>query len=514
MKDLHVRLLAAILVACALALVAYKVIVLHLPLQPTPDASVWHVEARINFKARGVPVKVQFFIPSETPNFTLIDEDFVAGSYGLAVDREKGNRKAQWSGRRPSGSQTLYYRILAHQESEDEILSRPAARRPVFPKTPEYDETVGPAIETLLADVRAQSADTATFAWTLLRKVAARGGDENIALIRSHFGISDGQVDGLRKLLAGARIPSRIAWGVRLQDGARNLHPEPWLEVYNGQEWLIFNPRTAERGAPGNTLFWRTGSDPLVSAEGTRAPQVEIASRRSVIDTYTLAEKRADLFDSRVMDFSLLSLPLQTQNVYRVLLAVPVGALVVVLMRNVIGISTFGTFMPILISLAFRETRLLWGMLLFVLLISLGLSIRFYFERLKLLLVPRLASVVTVVVLLMAGISVISNNLGLERGLSVALFPMVIVAMTIERASIVWEENGPQAAFKQGIGTLITAVLGYTVMFNAAVSHLVFIFPELLLMVLAATLLLGRYSGYRLSELHRFRNLVKEQQKT
>ncbi len=511
MKDLHVRLLAGILVACALSLVAYKVLVLHLPLTPTPDASVWHVEARISFTARGVPVKVQFFIPSETPNFTLIDEDFVAGSYGLAVDREKGNRKAQWSGRRPLGSQTLYYRILAHQESEDEILSRPALRRPVFPKVPDYDDTVGPAVEALLADVRAQSADTATFAWVLLKKLAAKSADENVALIRSHFNISDGQIEGLRKLLAGARIPSRVVWGVRLQDGARNLVPEPWLEVYNGSEWLIFNPLNAGRGAPGNTLFWRTGSEPLVSSEGTRAPQVEIASRRSVIDVYTLAEKRADLFDSRIMDFSLLSLPLQTQNVYRVLLAVPVGALVVVLMRNVVGISTFGTFMPILIALAFRETRLLWGIALFVLLISLGLSIRFYFERLKLLLVPRLASVVTVVVLLMAGISVVSNNLGLERGLSVALFPMVIVAMTIERASIVWEENGPQAAFKQGLGTLLTAILGYMVMFNEWLSHLVFVFPELLLGVLAATLLLGRYSGYRLSELHRFRNLLREQ---
>ena len=38
-------------------------------------------------------------------------------------------------------------------------------------------------------------------------------------------------------------------------------------------------------------------------------------------------------------------------------------------------------------------------------------------------------------------------------------------------------------------------------------QHLVFVFPELLLVVLAATLLLGRYTGYRLTELVRFRAL-------
>jgi hypothetical protein len=41
-------------------------------------------------------------------------------------------------------------------------------------------------------------------------------------------------------------------------------------------------------------------------------------------------------------------------------------------------------------------------------------------------------------------------------------------------------------------------------------QHLFFVFPELLLLLLAGTLLLGRYSGYRLVELWRFRALLKE----
>jgi hypothetical protein len=39
------------------------------------------------------------------------------------------------------------------------------------------------------------------------------------------------------------------------------------------------------------------------------------------------------------------------------------------------------------------------------------------------------------------------------------------------------------------------------------VKHLVFVFPEVLLLVLATTLLIGRYTGYRLMELFRFREL-------
>jgi hypothetical protein len=188
---------------------------------------------------------------------------------------------------------------------------------------------------------------------------------------------------------------------------------------------------------------------------------------------------------------------------------VPLGAFLLVILRNVIGIKTFGTFMPVLIALAFRETQLLWGIILFSVVVGLGLTIRLYLEHLKLLVVPRLASVLFVVVLLMALLSVLTHKLGLERGLSVALFPMVIITMTIERMSIVWEERGASEALQQGLGSLVVAAIAYLIMTIGYIEHIVFVFPELLLVLLAGTLMLGRYYGYRLLELHRFKALAK-----
>ena len=45
---------------------------------------------------------------------------------------------------------------------------------------------------------------------------------------------------------------------------------------------------------------------------------------------------------------------------------------------------------------------------------------------------------------------------------------------------------------------------------SAAIGHLVFVFPELLLVLLAASLVVGRYTGFRLLELWRFRALARE----
>ena len=241
-----------------------------------------------------------------------------------------------------------------------------------------------------------------------------------------------------------------------------------------------------------------------MTVEGGSNVEYDFAVQENHLDAVAIAETQAAQQDARAMDFSLYSLPIQTQAVYAVLLMIPIGALVMVVMRNIVGIDAFGTFMPVLIALAFRETRLLWGIVLFTLLITLGLTIRFLLERLRLLLVPRLSAVLIVVVLLMLFISLTSHRMGMETGLSVALFPMVIIAMTIERMSVVWEERGPADAMRAAMGSLVVAVFAYVSMGMAWLEHLIFTFPELLLVVLALVVLAGRYTGYRLTELRRF----------
>ena len=61
------------------------------------------------------------------------------------------------------------------------------------------------------------------------------------------------------------------------------------------------------------------------------------------------------------------------QLVLQVLLLLPLGALLVAFCRQVIGIKTFGTFMPVLVALAFRETGITFGLIFFLTLIAVGL---------------------------------------------------------------------------------------------------------------------------------------------
>jgi uncharacterized membrane protein len=85
---------------------------------------------------------------------------------------------------------------------------------------------------------------------------------------------------------------------------------------------------------------------------------------------------------------------------------------------------------------------------------------------------------------------------------------MIIIAWSIERMSLIWEEEGKRSAIIQVVGSLVVAVLAYLFMKIGQVQYWAFYFPELLLVLLAGILLIGRYTGYRLSELVRFRTFA------
>jgi len=165
--------------------------------------------------------------------------------------------------------------------------------------------------------------------------------------------------------------------------------------------------------------------------------------------------------------------------------------------------------MPVLIALSFRETSLLTGLVLFSSLVMIGLGLRAYFNGLQLLIVPRLAAVLSIVTLLMALIALVGNAFNFTLASALTLFPLVIITMTIERMSLVWDEFGAREALTRGAGSLVAAVVSYLVMSNDLVEHLAFMFPELLLIALAAMIALGRYNGYKLTEYFRFRSMAE-----
>jgi hypothetical protein len=445
-------------------------------------------------------------LPRNSRRFAIVNENFVSRGYGVNVVTEDGKRKIHWSIRKARGAQNLYYRASVRRMDRDIPPQKPKGSGP---EKPDLKGAYHEAAEALVSEARQKSADVEGIVLELMRRFNNPQADDNTALLLGKKASAQKKVDLSVQLLALAGIHARSVHGIRLEDQKRDSTIIHWLEIYDQKQWLSYDPVSGKRGVPEDYLAWWRGMEPLVQSQGTKNFAVTVSVSRSEEPAIQAALESGEMKKPFLLDFSLFSLPIESQSVYHVILLLPVGVFLLVILRNVIGIRTFGTFMPVLIALAFRETQLLWGLFLFTTLIALGLSIRLYLAHLKLLVVPRLAAILIIVILLMAVFSILTHKLGLERGLSVALFPMVILTMTIERMSIVWEELGAYQALKQGAWSIVAAVLAYLVMTIRYIEHLVFVFPELLFILLAGTIWLGRYSGFRLLELPRFKSLTK-----
>lgn len=500
LRDRRLFAIAGGLALLGIGLFAYKLLVRGFPLFPGTAEDLWEIEVAVSFLADGDPVEVRLYLPGDEPGSTVEREDFVSGDYNVSTRRSAGNRAAEWASEQASGDQALFYRCLVRRKAA--AASPPA--RPASPAWPDLPDFRLAAAEAILAEALAQSRDLDGLVADLFALLDRSATNTNVSILLEDSPSRRAKTQAAVALLALHGVPARVVRGVRLERPRRNVPLVTLLEAWDGDAWRAFDPSNGKPAPTDDFVVWWRGSGSLARLVGGSQLQTTVAIRPAEQTRTELALARASGAERWFNELSLQALPVATQEVYRVLLLVPVGALIVVLMRTVVGFRTLGTFMPVLIGLAFRETRLLWGLALFTFLVAVGFTARRFLERLRLLLVPRLATVLTLVVLAMAAISVVSNRLGLERGVSVGLFPMVILTMTIEHMSTAWEERGPREAILQGLGSLATATLVYLVINARFISHLVFTFPELLLVLLAGVLLLGRYSGYRLTELRRF----------
>ena len=503
---LHLKILIALCVIIGASVTAYQIYVLGIPVSAEETDNMWNIDAKVEFDANArSPVKLQMFVPPLNQEYISLNESFISNNYGVSVANLDDNRRVTWSSRRASGKQTLYYRMVMTTRYSTEQIK---AKGPIYRETLPIEGAEKVAAEALLAPIRQHSADVETFITEAIKRVN-NSNDDNVRLLLGGDASSERKADVVDILLSIAHVPMQRLHTIRLQaDIVQN--PELWLRSFNGEKWLYFNPQSGVQGLPSDRLIWWLGDEPLLSLEGGSKPAVTFTLNNSEINAMRLAQLSNENAGAGFLDYSLYGLPLQTQQTYQIMIMIPLGVMVILILRNIGGLLTLGTFTPVLIALAFRETQLGFGIMLFTIITALGLALRSYLEHLKLQMLPRLSVVLTFVVVLIAVISLFSHKLGFDRGLSVSLFPMVILTMTIERLSITWEERGGSHAFKVSLGTFFAASLSHYLMSISELNYFMFTFPAVLLIMVGFMLAMGRYRGYRLTELFRFKAFLKD----
>jgi transglutaminase-like putative cysteine protease len=337
-----------------------------------------------------------------------------------------------------------------------------------------------------------------------------RGPTDAARSLEYRRGTCVGRARAMVALCRAVKIPARLVSGFELTTPSEpQMHC--WVEAFTKKGWRSYDPVNGYRGEmPSTFVPIRVDGSQIVRAS---AADADLRTRWSIrrIFPSPVPKTRAAHGWLSVLDLTRLSPGMQA--VIALILLLPFGALMTALLRNIVGIRTFGTFTPALIALSFVQADWRTGTLALVVILGVGVLAQLGFNKLKILMVPRLGIILTLVILLMVlGVSIL-DYLGLTPTASATLLPMVILTMMVERFNVMAEEDGYAEAFKVLGGTLVAAICCLLLLRVDFLSRLVLVFPEVPLIVAAALLLIGRYAGYRLTELWRFRDFASSAMK-
>lgn len=191
------------------------------------------------------------------------------------------------------------------------------------------------------------------------------------------------------------------------------------------------------------------------------------------------------------------------------LLIFPIVVTLIAFFRQVIGIKAFGIYTPSIVTFAFLATKIKYGVAIFIVVILVGMLMRYALKSLRILYLPRVAitlSIVAFSILLLLSFGGSMHRTGLA---AVSIFPILIMITIVEKFVATQIEKGNKTALILAGETLIISVVGYFIASWPVLIKALIDYPWLVLITIPVNILLGKWDGLRLTEYIRFRKILK-----
>jgi len=485
--------------------------------------SRWKLKYDVAFDVTGTRGTVRVGLPSPTPTSAASIESEFLSYTGLLGDV----RVSSLTGSREfvgTTSHTDSYQVVAEfdirlsprdaVEQHHPFQTLTTASRSRYIRSEEQFPIQGPRVQRVLQDLTTANVTEAEMLQRIFDyssqafkpTTALDGGDDVGYAIANQQATPLGRARAMVTLCRAARIPARLVTGFELRQ-TEVPTPHVWVEVFQKHRWIPFDPTFGyARQMPYYFVVVRRDGDTVVRGEGVA----------NLVSTYTIMRlpPTVQVLNTGVRRpsqiFDLTRLPVEMHEIMSLILLLPFGALITAIFRNLIGIRTLGTFAPALLALSFIYAAWGTGLVILVVVLIAGLVGRNLLERLHLLMVPRSSIVLTLIILCVVFSLSLIDYAAPETKVRAVLLPLVILTLLIERFFVTSEEDGMRFAIQLVLGTAVVASCCYLILGWPEIGDLILIYPELHLFTIAGFIWIGRYSGYRLIELWRFRDIAKD----
>ena len=512
------RVAVFVLLGICFTLILLKVLVWDYSFKRMVPRIVYQVNYLLEVEGFGEAAFVETFLPVSSEEQIVSEEMQQAGIFNFDVKFGGNERKGRWEISSLSGPQAINYSFSfmgqAIRYEIDPSLLIPTDLSPGLIQylQPSASTQVG---HPYLQDIYQQQIGEENQLLPVLKALFTyvKDLDDNpspaamdaLTTARLGEGSSEGQSRLLVALAREAGIPARQVGGLRMSPKQKNqLHH--WAELNLNGHWVPFDPQFDHfAGLPENYLPLFRGEKSLFthSANVNFTPTVQV--KKIIAASPSLSQELGSHpFNAyaawQVVDKIGISL-----GFLKTVLMLPLGVLIVVFFRNIIGLQTFGLFLPALIAISCRETGLVLGLMAYLLVLGMVSLLHFPLSRWGIMQTPKVAIMVVGVIMSFLLLSVLSIQFNQDSLAYVMLFPIIIITFSAEKFAKALDEDGVQKALTLTLQTLIVASFAYLAMNSRTMETLFLAFPELFLAIVALNLLLGKWIGLRFMEFIRFR---------
>ncbi len=485
--------------------------------------SIYKFTLSIFFEADN-DVKISTFLPLDNERQKLLDESIIADDLEIEERSDNNGRFVTWSGTHKS-EQIRYSSLIALKsvrfnltnapdipasyDSEITAYLKETENIPVHHKEiQQLWETIKPSYD--YNNTYAVLQTIYNYTYHKIKPLPFKGLTDSLTTLRLQAASCNGKSRLFISLARLNNLPSRLVGGVILSANKKKTSHQ-WVEVLIDNHWVPFDVTNGhfaslpkhylELYRGDHALFKHTSNINFDYYFHASKERLAPALYRDTANDNVFLPNAATLLQN-------LGLPIKTTFIF---LLFPLCTLIISFLKNIVGIKTFGTFMPMLIAAACVYTGLLVGLLGFISVLSIAIVGHTLLGKFHVLKVPRLAAIITLIsIMSLVGLSLVDNQMNIESGILV-LFPAVIISFTADRIHQMSDENHWLELFQYGLGTLFTIWLCFLTFNSILLQGLFALYPELLLLVLAALLLIGSWTGMRVSEIIRFRKLILTQ---
>lgn len=248
--------------------------------------------------------------------------------------------------------------------------------------------------------------------------------------------------------------------------------------------------------------------DPLLASTSVDQFLQELSKRdleHFSINASTAGLRPWNILSSLVNTMLTKGVPSQTVIL---LLVLPFIAMILAFLKQVVGITTFGLYTPSIIALSFLALGWKLGVFFLLFILFTGYATRAFMKRWRLLYIPKVAIILTVVSFTLLILMGISAFYGITFSRE-TIFILLIMSTLTESFLALKTEEGWRSAIIGILETIAASLICVFIVQWDVFQALILAYPEIILLTVVVDIFLGRWTGLRLLEYIRFKEVFK-----